>query len=174
VATVSDTTDETRWLDGDERAAWLGVFELILKLPAAIEAQLQRDSDLSLYEYMVLVALSERPDRTMRHSALARFTNGSLSRLSHVSKRLAQQGFLVREAAPVEGRGRSTKATLTDAGFAKVVAAAPGHVANVRNLIIDPLSRSELADVVSLTDRILDQVDPRGRFTKGDNPLTEK
>ena len=70
---------------------------VMIKLPAALDAQLQRDSGLSFFEYMVLAMLSERPQRTMRMSELAGLTNASLSRLSHVASRLEQQRYLRRD-----------------------------------------------------------------------------
>ena len=49
---------EPRWLDADERATWMSLTSLLIKLPAALDAQLQRDSGLSLFEYNVLACLS--------------------------------------------------------------------------------------------------------------------
>jgi DNA-binding MarR family transcriptional regulator len=149
---------QPRWLDSDERAAWLSLGGVMIKLPAALDAQLQRDAGLSYFEYMVLAMLSEQSDRTMRMSQLATLTNGSLSRLSHVAKRLENQGFLRREQCPEDGR--YTNAILTEAGHDKVVAAAPGHVAAVRMLVIDTLTKPQQAQLRAIGDRILRQVDP--------------
>jgi hypothetical protein len=55
-------------------------------LPGAIDAQLQRDSGISFFEYLVLAALPESPGRCMRMSDLAQHVNGSVSRLSNVAK----------------------------------------------------------------------------------------
>src|SRR5688500_12599021 len=97
------TAEEPRWLDADERAAWLSLAGVMTLLPSALDAQLQRDAGLSHFEYMVLAVLSEQPTRTMRMSDLASFANGSLSRLSHVARRLEEQGFLTRQACPEDG-----------------------------------------------------------------------
>lgn len=61
---------------------------LMMRLPALLDAQLQRDADLTHFEYGVMSSLSTAPDRTLRMSALADFTSASLSRLSHVVSRL--------------------------------------------------------------------------------------
>jgi DNA-binding MarR family transcriptional regulator len=151
---------EPRWLDADERAAWLSLAGLVTLLPGALDAQLQRDAGLSHFEYMVLAMLSEQPSRTMRMSELAALSNGSLSRLSHVARRLEGKGFLVREACRDDGR--ATNAVLTDAGYAKVVATAPGHVATVRRLVFDALSPVQRAQLRTIGDRILGQVNPGG------------
>ena len=92
----------------------------MITLPAALDARLQREANLTFFEYMVLAVLSERADRTMRMSDIAAGVSASLSRLSHVVARLEKQGLLCRSRVP--GSGRRTNATLTDAGYAKVVA----------------------------------------------------
>ncbi|MBB0247397.1 MarR family transcriptional regulator, partial [Streptomyces alkaliphilus] len=129
-----DTTDP-RWLTPEERAAWLELVGLFIRLPTALDAQLRRDAGLSHFEYQVLAGLSEAPDRTLRMSDLAVFADGSLSRLSHVVKRLEQRGWVRRTPDPTNGR--YTLAVLTDAGMEKVVATAPGHVEEVRRLVFD-------------------------------------
>lgn len=133
---------EPRWLNRDELAAWLANSAIMISLPAALDARMQRESQLTFFEYMVLSVLSEEPDRTMQMSALAVRTSASLSRLSHVVGRLETRGLLSRSRIP--GAGRRTNTTLTDAGHDVVVAAAPGHVAAVREYLIDELEPHEL------------------------------
>src|SRR4030088_394135 len=72
-----------RWLTPAEHDACLSLAGLLIKLPAALDTQLQRDAGLSHFEYMVLSGLSEAPGRTLHMSDLAELANGSLSRLSH-------------------------------------------------------------------------------------------
>ena len=155
-----DGAVEPRWLDADERAAWLSLAGVVTLLPGALDAQLQRDAGLSHFEYMVLAMLSERPNRTVRMSELAALANGSLSRLSHVARRLEEQGYLVREAC-TEDR-RATNAILTDTGYAKVVATAPGHVEAVRRLVFDALSPEQRGQLQTIGERILGRVNPGG------------
>ena len=152
------TTEEPRWLDADERAAWLSLAGVVTLLPAALDAQLQRDADLSHFEYMVLAMLSERPTRTARMSELAALANGSLSRLSHVVKRLEARGWIERKACPSDGR--YTNAVLTDAGWEKVLASAPGHVEAVRTLVLDALSPEELDQLGAMARRLLERLEP--------------
>jgi DNA-binding MarR family transcriptional regulator len=154
-------TTEAPWLDAGEQKAWLKLAGLMIKLPAALDAQLQRDAGLSHFEYMVLSQLSEAPNRTLRMSQLAELANGSLSRLSHVVKRLEGQSWITRSRC--EADGRATNAHLTDAGYAKVVATAPGHVATVRALVADPLTPAELASLGDLVGKLLGPLDPDNR-----------
>lgn len=134
--------DEPRWLNSDELAAWLANSAIMISLPAALDARMQRESQMTFFEYMVLSVLSEEPDRTMQMSALAVRTSASLSRLSHVVGRLEKRGLLARSRIP--GAGRRTNTTLTEAGYDVVVAAAPGHVAAVREYLIDSLEPRDL------------------------------
>ncbi|MHC1560359.1 MarR family winged helix-turn-helix transcriptional regulator [Actinomycetospora sp. C-140] len=129
---------ETRWLDDDERAAWVLLCKVLLVLPGALESQLVRDADLTLFGYMILARLSVSPEETLPISALAEMANGSLSRTSHAVTRLEQRGWIRRTVCPGTGR-RYTVATLTEEGRATLTAAAPGHVETVRRLVVDPL-----------------------------------
>jgi DNA-binding MarR family transcriptional regulator len=158
--TASDNRDvlPPRWLDADERAAWLSVLRIMTKLPSALDAQLERDADLNYFEYIVLAMLSEQPDGVLRMSELAAVTNASLSRLSHVAKRLEARELMRRAPDPQDGR--CTNAILTDAGLAKVRQTAPGHVAEVRELVIGALSRTQLRQLRTANEHILARLDP--------------
>jgi DNA-binding MarR family transcriptional regulator len=158
------TADPPRWLSPGELEAWLPLGGLLLKLPAALDTQMQRDSGLSHFEYLVLANLSEAPGRSRRMSALAALANGSLSRLSHVVKRLEGRGWVTRVACPEDGR--FTNAVLTDAGWAKVVASAPGHVEAVRTLILDALSAEELELLGGIARRVLARLDESTAFPR--------
>jgi len=142
------------WLTAEEQAAWRSVVALLIRLPAAIEADLQRDAGISQFEYLVLSGLSEAPNRTLRMSDLAAMASGSLSRLSHVVSRLEARGWVRREACP--GDGRFINAVLTDEGWAKVVDIAPGHVAAVRRLLVDVLPPEDLRTLGAISERLLD------------------
>jgi DNA-binding MarR family transcriptional regulator len=157
-ADIDKSDQDTRWLTAQQRLAWLDMVRVLTLLPAALDAQLDRDAGLSFFEYHVLSMLAETSDRTLRMSRLAQLTSASLSRLSNVAKRLEGRGLIRREADPHDGR--ATRAVLTDAGMAAVVAAAPGHVTAVRGLIIDALSPSELDQLHAAYQQILARLDP--------------
>jgi DNA-binding MarR family transcriptional regulator len=146
-----------RWLNREEDAAWRAIAQLIVKLPWALECQLQRDAGLSFLEYHVLARLSEDPEHTLRMSELAMLTNASLSRLSHLVTRLEVRDLVRREADPVDGR--FTNAILTKAGYKLLVASAPAHVARVRSLVVDALSSTELRQLHHASERLLARVE---------------
>src|SRR5437762_5515289 len=145
------------WLTDAQLDSWLSVVRLLTWLPWSIDQQLRRDSGLGMVEYQVLAMLSESPQRTMRMSSLAAVTNASLSRLSHLVKRLDERGLVRREPDPTDGR--FTKAILTDQGFKTLAGAAPGHVAHVRSLVIDVLSPEQLRRLGLAADRIMSRID---------------
>jgi DNA-binding MarR family transcriptional regulator len=149
---------EPRWLDAEEGQAWRALASALVRLPAALDAQLHRDAGISHFEYQVLALLSEAPGRTLRMSALATLAEGSLPRLSQVVARLEQRGWVRRTPDPADGR--YTLAILTDEGRAKVTDAAPGHVEEVRRLVIDPLTKAQARQLREISRRILRAIGP--------------
>lgn len=155
-----DASQEPRWLDDDEHLTWLALGSLLMRLPGALDAQLQRDAGLSHFEYQVLAGLSMAPRRTLRMSVLGDFVEGSLPRLSQVVGRLEKRGWVRRRPDPADGR--FTLAVLTDDGWNKVVATAPGHIEEVRRLVFDPLTKAQQRQLRAIGDRITHAVDPDG------------
>jgi DNA-binding MarR family transcriptional regulator len=146
-----------KWLTGAEMDSWLSVVRLISWLPWSIDQQLRRDSHLGMTEYQVMARLSQFPERTLRMSSLADLANASLSRLSHLVKRLEDRGLVRREPDPADGR--FTNAILTDKGFRVLAEAAPGHAAHVRSLVVDVLSPEQLRHLGRAADRIVSRID---------------
>jgi len=145
------------WLTGEEMQTWLALAGVLIRLPSALDAQLLRDAGMSHFEYVVIAGLSDAPERTMRMSKLAVLTNGSLSRLSQVVSRLEKRGWVRRTPDPSDGR--YTLAILTEAGWAKVVETAPGHVQAVRSLVLDPLTKAQTRQLRDIGHRILRTID---------------
>jgi DNA-binding MarR family transcriptional regulator len=165
------TATAPRWLTPAQLEAWQALTLMLARLTTALEAQLQRDSQLSYIEYYALAALSEQPDHTMRMSELAVLTNAELSRLSHLITRLQKRGYVRREPDP--DNGRYTNAVLTAAGYDLVVAAAPGHVAAVRELVIDALDDTALKSLQDSAERIITRIDdPRHSVSRDATAIT--
>lgn len=153
----------TKWLDQDESAAWVRLAAVLELLPGVLDSQLRRDADLLHFEYFVLAMLSEAPKRTLRMTALAAQTNATLPRLSHVIRRLEVRGLVERFPCPEDAR--ATNAHLTATGRQKVRQSAPGHVANVRQHVIDALTPEQIHQLAGITDAILGRLDPNGTMT---------
>lgn len=145
-------SDDTQWLTSAEKEAWTGLVSLVLLLPGRLEAPLQRAAGLTLFEYLTLSQVSETSERQLRMSELAYLANGSLSRLSNVVKRFEQRGWVVRFPDPEDGR--YTIVALTDAGYAKVVAAAPTHLATVRRFVLDPLNATDERALARIAEKL--------------------
>jgi DNA-binding MarR family transcriptional regulator len=160
-----DALRESHWLDAEEMQTWLALAGTLVRLPAALDAQLRRDAGISHFEYQVLALLSEAPDRTLRMSALATMAEGSLSRLSQVVARLEERGWMRRTPDPADGR--YTLAILTDQGLAKVTKTAPGHVDEVRRLVFDPLTKAQSRQLREIGRRIMRATDADGRGVVG-------
>jgi DNA-binding MarR family transcriptional regulator len=146
----------TRWLQPDEQQAWRSFLEAHRLVFAQLERQLQADHDLSHADYEILVRLSEADGRRLRMSDLAEATLSSRSRLSHAVGRLEGLGWVQRAACPNDKRG--TFAELTDIGFAALVAAAPGHVTEVRAALVDRISADDFATLGRICGRLVDQL----------------
>jgi DNA-binding MarR family transcriptional regulator len=88
----------------------------------------------------------------MPDAASFSLADGSPSRPSQVVSRLERRGLVTRTPDPDDRR--ATLAVLTDDGWETVVATAPGHVAEVRRLVFDPLTRAQVAQLRSIGERI--------------------
>ncbi|VTR78161.1 MULTISPECIES: MarR family winged helix-turn-helix transcriptional regulator [Cellulomonas] len=139
---VATTTEEVRWLSADEQRAWRAYRDGTARLLDVLAHELEQDSGLSLGEYEVLVRLSEAPGRTLRMSELAGELAHSRSRLTHTVRRMEAAGLV--ERAPCLEDARGVNCTMTEAGWQRLVAAAPSHVESVRRHLVDVLSPQQM------------------------------
>ena len=152
----SAARDTTQWLSADEQRAWRSYLEATKVLMDALDRQLQREAGIPHAYYEILVRLSEADGRSLRMSELADSTLSSRSRLSHAVARLEERGWVVREDCLTDRRGQIAR--LTDEGFAVLAAAAPGHVAAVRRLMVDALTPKQLATLAEVGEAIVGAV----------------
>lgn len=136
------STTSVRWLSTEQQRHWRAFADGSARLTEALGRQLERDSDLSLSEYEVLVRLSEAPEHTLRMSSLAAELAHSRSRITHTIRRMEARGFVQRRACAADGRG--VNCTMTAVGFRRLEAAAPGHVEAVRLHVVDVLGEDQL------------------------------
>jgi DNA-binding MarR family transcriptional regulator len=148
---------EPRWLNADERRAWLALLSINTMLPAALDTQLHTAGKLSLFDYNVMAMLSEAEGRFLPMSQLAARTSSSLSRLSHVVTKLEKRGWMERRPHP--GDARVTTAHLSDAGMATLVALAPAHVEAVRTKFLDALTARDVSDLARIAEKIVARLD---------------
>jgi len=154
---------DAKWLNDEELAAWVRTAAVLELLPGVLDSQLRRDAELTHFEYWVLAMLSEASKRTLRMTSLALQTNATLPRLSHVVRRLEDRGLVERFPCPEDAR--ATNVRLTSTGWRKVRQTAPGHVANVRQHVIDALTPEQVVQLGAITGAILQRLDPEGTMT---------
>lgn len=142
----------TRWLTDDEQRAWRSFLQANQVLFSGLDAQLQREAGLPHAYYEILVRLSEAEGRTLRMGDLATASSSSKSRLSHAVARLEERGWVRRANCSSDRRGQN--ATLTNAGFAALAAAAPGHVAQVRRGVFDVLTAEQVDQLRQISEAI--------------------
>lgn len=160
---------EEQWLSHTELTAWLRFVAVLQLFPPALDAQLERDADLTHFEYFTLAMLSEAPERTLRMTALSHRTNSTLARLSRVVTNLEKRGFVARSTCADDRR--ATNASLTESGWDKVVETAPGHVRLVRSIVIDTLTPEEVTQLSHISTKLLAKLDPETKMAI--HPTTE-
>jgi DNA-binding MarR family transcriptional regulator len=147
---MADT--ETRWLTAEEQRTWRTFLDATQLLFSTVEGQLQRESGIPHGYYEILVRLSEAPGRALRMSQLAEASTSSKSRLSHAVARLEERGWVQRLDCASDRRVQI--AQLTDAGFAALENAAPGHVEQVRRSLFDQLSAGQVDELAAICEAI--------------------
>jgi len=151
---------DAKWLNDEELAAWVRLAAVLELLPGVLDSQLRHDAELTHFDYYALAMLSEAPQRTLRMTSLAAQTNATLPRLSHVIRRLEERGLVERFPCPDDAR--ATNVRLTPAGWDKVRRTAPGHVANVRQHVVDALTPEQVRQLDGIAEAILRRLDPDG------------
>lgn len=158
---------EVRWLNDAEQLMWRGYLENTRLLFRSLDRQLTRDAGISLADYEILVTLSESPARRLRMHEIADAMSTTRGGVTRAVNRLIDAGWVRRVACPDDRRG--ALAELTDAGAAKLAAAAPGHLAAVRQHIFDLLSPADVDRFgrlyAAMTTRLRDSAAPDQRDT---------
>ncbi len=156
-----DVTPTPPWLDEDEQRTWRAFLTATRLLCERLDRELQIDAGMPHTYYELLVRLSEAPDHSLRMSELADCSQSSRSRLSHAVARLEDAGWVRRRGCPTDRRGAF--AELTDAGFAALAAAAPGHVECVRTSLFDALTPEQVRQLGEISHALVAHLVSRER-----------
>jgi len=140
------------WLDELEMRAWRSLLRAHAQLLGTLDTELQQAQGMSVTDYGVLVQLSEAEGGRMRMSELAELLLLSPSGLTRRLDGLVSAGLVERHRCPTDRRG--AYAVLTPAGRARLEAAAPDHVQQVRRHFVDRLSRRQLAALADALDKV--------------------
>lgn len=124
----------------------IGIWRGFLRAHATVVRELERElltgAGLPLAWYDVLLQLAEAPGRRLRMAELADRVLLSRSGLTRLIDRLQAEGLVRREPSPDDARGTYT--VLTPAGFERLRAAAPVHLAGIRDHWLAHFSDDEL------------------------------
>lgn len=142
-----------RWLTEREERAWRALQFMQMRLEGELARQLAADSGLSYPDYLVLVALTDRPEGRMRLFELGEVLGWEKSRASHHVARMVDRGLLRKQKCASDGRGFYVVATAR--GRREIEIAAPGHVATVRRLFVDRLTPAQLAALGDAAETVL-------------------
>ena len=151
---------EPRWLDEEEMAAWLPLVRLVQELPQAIDRRLREEAGITHTYYAMLANLSTAPDRMLTMGELARLTATSPSRLTHAIAVLEQRGWVTKAHCPSDRR--SQFAVLTDEGQALLDRIAPGHLAQVRELVFDRLTPEQVRSLAEVATALVEPAEVFG------------
>ncbi len=147
---------QAQWLDQREERAWRSLMEMQDGLSEFIERQLRNRCGLSLADYQVLAHLSEAPDGRLRSFELGALLHWEKSRLSQHLGRMQNRGLVSRERCLTDQRGAVI--AITPRGSDLIRAAAPQHVADVREVLIDHLTATELEMLNTIGDKVHDRL----------------
>lgn len=149
----------TRMTKAQSRA-WIALISTAELLPAALDAQLQRDSSLTHYEFMLLGTLMR--SGAMRVSELAAATNATVPRASKVVSRLQERGLVDRSFSETDRR--VAEISLSGEGRRQLVHATPKHFDTVHALVLDRLSPEQIDALADALEPVVAALDPHERF----------
>ena len=142
------------WLRDDEQLLWRNYLQMAGRLQVAMQRQLQQACGMTLADYDVLVALSERG--RVRIADLGEALGWEQSRLSHQLRRMRGRDLVARFESDDDGRGAEVE--LTDVGRTQLRTAAPGHVDLVRGVVFDGMSAAQARALRQWTSTVLERL----------------
>lgn len=148
---------DVRWLAEREESAWRALQAMQMRLEGLLARQLAGESGLSYPDYLVLVALTDRPDGRLRLYELVETLGWEKSRASHQVSRMVGRGLVKKDRCETDRRGAYV--VVTARGRRAIEAAAPGHVDTVRRVFVDRLTSRQLDAVRVAAETVLAGLD---------------
>ncbi|MDP9794272.1 DNA-binding MarR family transcriptional regulator [Catenuloplanes nepalensis] len=145
-------SDATPGLTPEELGAYFALVEVSNVLQYAVDAHLRAEGDLSYLQFQILARLTDTTGGRLRMTDLADGLVHSRSGLTYQAGLLDARGLITRSPSPDDER--SVLVTVTDAGRALVARVLPGHVADVRRLLFDPMAEGDLAALSEVLGRV--------------------
>ncbi len=111
-------------------------------LTRRLDEDLRTEEGLTLGEYSALLQVAEAPGRKLRMNQLATGIFLSRSGVTRLIDRLEADGLIERSTCTDDGRG--ALAVLTDAGLARLRAAADTHLSGIAQYFLDVVPGADL------------------------------
>jgi DNA-binding MarR family transcriptional regulator len=147
---------QARWLNQQEERAWRSLMTMQDGLTEFLDRRLRVRCGLSNPDYQVLAHLSEAPEGRLRSFELGALLRWEKSRLSQHLSRMQNRGLVLRERCETDQRGAVV--AITAKGGELIEAAAPQHVADVRDVFIDHLTAAELETLAAIGDKVRERL----------------
>jgi DNA-binding MarR family transcriptional regulator len=147
-ATETTETTETRY----QLESWVSFLRAHSAITRQLNADLLNEHGLTLNDYEVLLLISRDENGMMRRVDLAERVVLTASGITRLLDGLEGAGYV--EKASCSADARVSYAKLTDAGFAKLNAAAQTHLAGIEDLFTSRYADSELDTLAELLSRL--------------------
>lgn len=148
-----------RWLDEEEMRAWMAFVPAATLVARELDQQLKEDSSLSHLQYEILIHLNAAENGALRMTELAERLVNSKSGLTYQIGQMEKAGLVTRRQCEWSKSG--VLAEITPEGRAALEGAAPGHVAKVREILIDVLTPEERKAIADGLGRVRDRIAER-------------
>jgi len=138
-------------LEPVELGAYFALIEVAGLLRHAVEQQLREEGDLSYVQFQLLARLGL--DSTTGSERMTELADGvvySRSGLTYQAGLLEKAGLVTR--APAADDERGVAVTITQEGRDRVARVLPGHVEVIRDLLLQPLSRTQVETLRSVLE----------------------
>ena len=132
-------------------------------LTRRLDEDLRTEDGLTLGEYSALLQVAESPDHSLRMNQLADGIFLSRSGVTRLIDRLEADGLISRSTCTSDGRG--SMAVLTDAGMARLRAAADTHLRGIDQYFLAVVQSGELDTLSDAFRAIGDRVRAEGGAT---------
>jgi len=143
-------------VDPTQLSAYFALMESSSLMKHAVEQQLREAGDLSYVQFQLLATLGDAPSGSRRMTDLADGVVYSRSGLTYQAQTLEARGLVTR--TPSAEDERSVTVTLTDQGRAVLAAVFPGHVALLEEMLLAPLSRTDIETLADILGRVRDHM----------------